>query len=79
MDDSSRAEEPFLFLKIGLDLIVGILNEDALVVGDLVGKFTIEINGANCLAGLDNALFDARGVIILSKSRGTMDHTCTSV
>ena len=79
MDDCSRAKQSILFLEVGLNQIVSVLNEDSLVVGHLISEFTVLVNGADSLAGLDKALLHARGVIVLSEARGAVDHTCTSV
>ena len=79
MLDSAVGKETALTFEVLNDLFVCILDVDALVSFNCGQELAISINRDWSSARLNDASTDTRLVIILTESRGTMNHSSTSV
>lgn len=79
MDDGASADKSTLSLQALLDLVISILDIDALIVGDSLGELTVAIDGDGGFALINKATLNANLVIVLTEARRAMHNTGTSV
>ena len=75
----SSTQETTLVLQVLLDLLVSFLDVDALIVGHLREELAILIDRNWGFASLDQALLDARRIIILTEARSHVDDASTGI